>query len=623
MVDTLVELPLGEANDASTTLLQQTHQILPVSTQLLERLRQNLDDEIGARQILKVLVAYGAPNPALTDQLLELLDISECPREVIETVAALAGNKQHELEKIIVAFQEFMRSAEEDLWLSIIGALSELEISSEKLRNKVFKLITESLEIVKEEDVPVVVRTLLHTVTKATAPQVVRLIRKQCSNLSIETQYLLVQVIETSIKIEPKLPKLFLSSFKYDFPRNSFDSCILLTISCIDGYTHRAYTCLFDAITTTSLVADANQTNRFSNSDDPVITLDPIEIEAICKRTGSIEWETFSLPIFEFLQFVLKRVIEIRVGKTKRLQLVQMCQRALFTLCSCSNSSRGLIFTKLVAIILNSPMYYRIPYTSLSGRTSEIVIDDNRFISGAMISDMACNVILRCAIENPRYFHAHVYVLEESLLRPRLSDRTVLATWTIHQLCRSIIYIYGNMDGDEYSRNSSGSMPSSSSSALNAERSTYHSRNYNNLMVAVQKILVSGSNLLSTGIFAKGATPMNYESVLQQVRVGMIMAMHLLKCKFLPRGNCRDIINWILRLLGLMLQQSNTLYVDKENRRNIVARNDNLREIMNYGMDLLIENSSYLSSPVCREVLDKIILKQINFLCMILMLALE
>ena len=121
MVDTLVELPLGEAIDASTTLLQQTHQILPVSTQLLERLRQNLDDEIGARQILKVLVAYGAPNPALTDQLLELLDISECPREVIETVAALAGNKQHELEKIIVAFQEFMRSAEEDLWLSIIG----------------------------------------------------------------------------------------------------------------------------------------------------------------------------------------------------------------------------------------------------------------------------------------------------------------------------------------------------------------------------------------------------------------------------------------------------------------------------------------------------------------------
>ena len=58
---------------------------------------------------------------------------------------------------------------------------------------------------------------------------------------------------------------------------------------------------------------------------------------------------------------------------------------------------------------------------------------------------------------------------------------------------------------------------------------------------------------------------MNYESVLQQVRVGMIMAMHLLKCKFLPRGNCRDIMNWILRLLGLMLQQSHTLHVDKEN----------------------------------------------------------
>ena len=207
-MDKLVELPLNQALDLATTLLQETNALLPVSTQMLERLRLNLEEEEGTKRILKVLIMYGTPNHALTDQLLQLLAISEYPSSIIECVAALAGNDEKNVEKIIIAFQDFILSAcDSELWLNIVGALSELELTSERLRIKVFKLITESLEIVDEEDVPTVVRTLLRTVTKSTSQQIVRLVRKQCSGLSTETQYLLLQVIETSMKIESNLPK--------------------------------------------------------------------------------------------------------------------------------------------------------------------------------------------------------------------------------------------------------------------------------------------------------------------------------------------------------------------------------------------------------------------------------
>ena len=107
-MDKLVELPLNQAIDVATTLLQETNAVLPVSTQMLERLRLNLDDEMGMKRILKMLIMYGAPSPILTDQLLELLQISEYPKSIIECTAALAGNNEKNLEKIIMSFQDFM-----------------------------------------------------------------------------------------------------------------------------------------------------------------------------------------------------------------------------------------------------------------------------------------------------------------------------------------------------------------------------------------------------------------------------------------------------------------------------------------------------------------------------------
>ena len=649
-MDKLVELPLNQAIDVATTLLQETNAVLPVSTQMLERLRLNLDDEMGMKRILKMLIMYGAPSPILTDQLLELLQISEYPKSIIECTAALAGNNEKNLEKIIMSFQDFIHSAGDgDLWLNIIGALSELELTSERLRIRVFKLITESLDIVEEEDVPIVVRTLLHTVTKSTAQQIVRLVRQQCSSLSLETQYLLLQVIETSMKIESNLPKIFLNSFKINFPNNAFDLCLLLSISQIDTYHQRANNCIFDALTMTTTISSTtsatNKNNVNNNYNNKYLKIS--DIVSICKRTKEIEWETFSLPMFKFIQFVLIRITEHRNGASLRRRMIQLCQQSLATLLCSSEECRSTIFTNLITITQCSPSFYR-KLPDYKGKSDwKIVLDDNSYVSGAMISDMASDVLLTCARKIPRLLRTHVYILEEELFRPRLSEKIVLSTWTIHQLCRTLIYIYNDEEeetnntpmanyGNSISNSGSGSSNSSSSnssarllqssnSSSSQQQSSYSSRNYSNLLVSVQKLLISGSNRINNSNINKNNKnniSSRYESIYQQQRVGMIMAMHLLKSNCLTTISCKDIINWVLRLLGLIVNRYN--YMDKTgSNRSAASNNDKfdnkndieneyLNDIFSYGMDLLKENLRFIPGKLCNEIIYKVIIKQME-----------
>ena len=83
----------------------------------------------------------------------------------------------------------------------------------------------------------------------------------------------------------------------------------------------------------------------------------------------------------------------------------------------------------------------------------------------------------------------------------------------------------------------------------------------------------------------------------------MIMAMHLLKSNCLTTISCKDIINWVLRLLGLIVNRYN--YMDKTGSNRSAAGNNNnidnndieneyLNDIFSYGMDLLKENLRFI-----------------------------
>ena len=68
------------------------------------------------------------------------------------------------------------------------------------------------------------------------------------------------------------------------------------------------------------------------------------------------------------------------------------------------------------------------------------MLDDNSYVSGAMISDMASDVLLTCARKIPRLLRTHVYILEE-LFRPRLSENCFINVDYSSTLSHVDIYI--------------------------------------------------------------------------------------------------------------------------------------------------------------------------------------
>jgi hypothetical protein len=70
-------------------------------------------------------------------------------------------------------------------------------------------LILDSLSSIDENDIPVLVRTLLKIMTKENGSKIVRSIRKNCSQLNDENLYLLSEIISTSFNINPITCKPF------------------------------------------------------------------------------------------------------------------------------------------------------------------------------------------------------------------------------------------------------------------------------------------------------------------------------------------------------------------------------------------------------------------------------
>ena len=127
MTARLVELPLPQALDVSASLLQESDAVLPVATQMLERIRQGLDDEDGAKKILRVLSLYGSPHAVITDQLLELLSFCEYPVLIIEALTSLTGKEEEEVHKVVTSYRDYL-SSEGTHWLPILGSLSEMQL---------------------------------------------------------------------------------------------------------------------------------------------------------------------------------------------------------------------------------------------------------------------------------------------------------------------------------------------------------------------------------------------------------------------------------------------------------------------------------------------------------------
>jgi hypothetical protein len=95
----------------------------------------------------------------------EVLSVTEFPELIIDALSTIAGDTEFELDIIIEKYKELI-NIDRKLLVPIIGSLAEFDLSK-TVRNQAFQMCGAALSIVDETDVPTVVRTLLHTMSKS------------------------------------------------------------------------------------------------------------------------------------------------------------------------------------------------------------------------------------------------------------------------------------------------------------------------------------------------------------------------------------------------------------------------------------------------------------------------
>ncbi|CAM9649704.1 unnamed protein product, partial [Discosporangium mesarthrocarpum] len=165
----------------------------------------------GVRAILRAVKNASALPSALCDQLLHLLPMVEDPAPLVSAIPHLvADGGPEEVGRVV---QEYRRLLNEDraMLVHVVGSLHDLPIGK-TTRREVSDMTLEALSMVDEEDLPVIVRTLLKNMGDADGAQVVGRIREECSGCSPTTQAVLLEVLANAFPVNEAFTHAFLSS---------------------------------------------------------------------------------------------------------------------------------------------------------------------------------------------------------------------------------------------------------------------------------------------------------------------------------------------------------------------------------------------------------------------------
>ncbi|CEP15345.1 hypothetical protein [Parasitella parasitica] len=163
-------------------------------TYLLERLPEFYDElendhssSCTARLILHQLrwLDYIVQPEALTGKLIEIIQITPLilQHEIITSLPDIVNDSEH---KPIVVFLKELMNDNGDLTVAILDALSNLTLHSESLED-VRETVLDRLESADLDDLPVIIKFLLQTVTPITIDQVVWGIRQKLNFRSLGT----------------------------------------------------------------------------------------------------------------------------------------------------------------------------------------------------------------------------------------------------------------------------------------------------------------------------------------------------------------------------------------------------------------------------------------------------
>ncbi len=97
---------------------------------------------------------------------MDILSVTQYPELIIDVMASIVAETSSEVQIIIEKYKEIINN-DRKLLVPVIGSLAELDLP-EELKLQVFEMSGMALTFVDENDVPTVVRTLLHSISKST-----------------------------------------------------------------------------------------------------------------------------------------------------------------------------------------------------------------------------------------------------------------------------------------------------------------------------------------------------------------------------------------------------------------------------------------------------------------------
>jgi hypothetical protein len=155
--NSILNMSLDDAIIILTPQLRNVVKSPLAATQLLERLRLDMEDEVGTRKLVRSLqrLMPSPPHPTVVEQLLEMLPMLSHPSPVIEEIAKLIEPScllRGENRTMALLMERYTNALSDDrsLILPILGSLFDLPLTGEYAVSAA-DLGIEALGIVEEE----------------------------------------------------------------------------------------------------------------------------------------------------------------------------------------------------------------------------------------------------------------------------------------------------------------------------------------------------------------------------------------------------------------------------------------------------------------------------------------
>eukprot|EP01052_Picozoa_sp_SAG31_P029908 SAG31_NODE_3018_length_4784_cov_4.682604_1_plen_1376_part_00 len=167
-----------------------------------------IDDEQRTHRALRKICMNATPHPALTRQYVEVLGRHSNPQWLIAFAAHICDGESSGVELFVDLYKELL-AHDRGLLIPVIESLGQLPLS-ENAKSQALAIVQDALASVDEENTLPVVKALLSTICVSTVGAVIRSLRKQYSSLPTRCTPHVVEMLGSTLRVEPKSASTFL-----------------------------------------------------------------------------------------------------------------------------------------------------------------------------------------------------------------------------------------------------------------------------------------------------------------------------------------------------------------------------------------------------------------------------